>query len=222
MAKSKYRRFVRDLCTFLGVSEQDCKGTGEYGTLWNAMDKMVTISTTSHKFQVIKSSSNAPEHPIAMFHSTIVMNILGGDHISIAYPRYTMEGKGILHPAHPSPIPQAAAIIKYINRGFALSHSHQGQLPFVDPQTCGPYDPEEFHDSCGQSYTCPLQTRSFYDDTSLIIPVGSNHVQLPEWSVEWTLGGFGCGNGCVPFASAEADECPLNPRECSYLHFAPF
>lgn len=204
------RAFVRQLSAALGIDRPTVCEEDGYSLMHMTMVRKVwMVRGNSRTFQVIEAEDGAADGPVPAFHSTLLMNLLGHDHISVAYPKLTMEGRGVLRPDCPLTPAKQAAIVKYMERGYDLRYPVQGPLrpsgmskPDFQRRQRAP--PEQRDDTtCGRSYTCPKEMRGFYDSVSLLIPLGGNKVTQPNWTVEWDLGGFGCGEGCIPYGDGE-------------------
>lgn len=195
--RRKRKLLVKALCKLLGIPTTSCTpvsigaDTLPYDT--PGICAVYSISFQGRQIQIIESAYSTAQSAVPYFHTTLVMNILAYDHISVAYPKLTLKQEGILHP---DPVPniglQVKALFKYIKRGYRLQYHIQGSLPFADDTT-------EEGEFCASSYVCCRERRSFYDSKSLVLPIGGGVVMQPRKRAMWTLGGLGCGMGCVPF-----------------------
>lgn len=226
--KRHYKRLVKELSTLLNVAFQNTSIPEDGYMEGGGIKKMVTLTVQNRRyqkpnlcFQIIQSIDQAADTPLAYFHSTIVMNFLAHDHIAVAYPKLTLNRAGILNNTitnfHAFHIP---AIAKYISRGYQLRYSTKDILPDTTVE-------KEYHNFmreepwCVGTYTCPKEWRLFYDEKSLILPVG-NHSKIlsAPWVTIWRFGGFGCGAGCYVHEKTFAECVRFDGefREQSFLH----
>lgn len=188
--------FERNLCALLAVPRKACELVERFGGhnleyLRHEMRQVSVLRTRSHMFVIMEDFSDVPGRTISMAVTTTAMNILAHDHIAIAYPRLTLQWKGMVnHGRHRSFSQQAKNIQKAMDRGYKLTYAIQGPLP----------NTRENGNPCTKSYSCPEVVRSFYDEKSLVIPFVGNHVTELERAAQWSLGGFGCGSGCTQFS----------------------
>lgn len=194
-----WKRFYKHFCRQYRIPFPKDYGRDDYndGKYLEGLRQVKTVYMGRRYFQLVRSATEAADLPIPSFHSTIVMNILGPDYLSIAYPKLTLNGEGILHPAMtPSTRFHAEALAKLVSRGLRLRYATAKYLPL----TRGPLG-----DECPGEDTCPRAVRSFYDRKSLIVPVGTNVARVPDCSADWVLGGFGCSEACQGYTASWVD-----------------
>ena len=142
-----------------------------------------------YTYLVYQSSHMAASFPVLHSACTLLMNVLAGDHISIPYPMLTLRRRGSIHPMR---------IL-----GDFWTHGILSDVVFLQRQGFHIHYPIQttFHtaiqateqDTSLSLYTCPVEERSFYDSESLVLPLHSTTIQLPEYSCLWSLGGLPCG-----------------------------
>lgn len=184
-------------------------------------DKLPGITGLKHmtrdglQFDVIQSAEAAADFPIPHFHSTLVMNFLAHDHLSIAYPLLTLHGLAIQNPSYSlSRGIRAGAQVKYDTRGFTLQAFRQR-----DHAEAAGYTTSIF--PCSASL-CPQQERSFYDNRSLVVPWSSNSFRNPKYSTLWIAGGAGCGQeGCTGDFDGWADVGQSDEEYCIFSTIFP-
>lgn len=99
---------------------------------------------------VVFSNSGTSLLPIARFHSTLVVNIITGYEVCVAYPESTFNGKGYRRPWASNTTTSEEAVEKYKGRGYKIETfgSNGGQVT----------------DEHIARFYCPHTTRSFADD----------------------------------------------------------
>ena len=164
------------------------------------IDHIMTVIAKGYHCQVVSTFIDAATSCIPYFDTTLVMNVLHHDHIAVAYPRLTLEESGIIHPTGCTMWRSySPTVVKYAARGYTIQHARQGVLPSI-PESNPNMMLGVPGEGCGGSYTCPTEYRWFYDEKSLLIPIGGNMVTKPRCSVAWSLGGHGCGDKCVQYS----------------------
>ncbi|PSR75527.1 hypothetical protein PHLCEN_2v9092 [Hermanssonia centrifuga] len=145
------------------------------------------IRTDRATFDVMRSSSSSAFHPIAYFHSTLVMNYITADSFCIAYPNSTLVRKiGLIQSRQLRP-QASSALQKYRGRGY---HFYREARQFIAaPSTeCLP------HGYC-------TRTRRFFGDKHCIsVTFGdtstSTHVVGSRLTTSWVFGGVACTTAC--------------------------
>lgn len=119
--------------------------------------------------RVVRSCNNSPFYLVPHYPSTHLMNYLARDHIAIAYPTLTFDGKGVLVAGH---------ISDTLVGGFVVD---------TRPLICdrGP---------CETSAACGDQMRWFNDEKCASIGFGREYD--PQRLVHWRLGGAPCDIAC--------------------------
>ena len=105
----------------------------------------------------LHQTRDVPEEAIAQFPTTLLMNILTYNRLSVAYPRMTLSDIGILHLTYvhrQDAYGIQGTIIKYVQRGYKIRYPIQGYLHRQIP-----HNPPSIH--CADDY-CPRRFRSFY------------------------------------------------------------
>ncbi|KAI0359246.1 hypothetical protein OH77DRAFT_1375134, partial [Trametes cingulata] len=85
--------------------------------------KVFHLEKSGRKIDVIQSCTASALHPIPYFWSTHVMNYLTADSFCIAYPTFTLSGRGLLNPLplikHRYPRERTLSVMaKYQDRGY--------------------------------------------------------------------------------------------------------
>lgn len=159
--------------------------------------KKVDTSGRVRVFQVVVCSGKAPDMPITSFHSTLVMNFLAHDHLSLAYPKLTIYDKRVVNcTTDLFYVAHTRGIAKYLGRGYALKFPKITSLADTA---------QGDNNQCAGKYLCPREERDFYDQKCLIIPFGKDGMMDDldrKWGTKWTFGGFGCGGKCDGFRSS--------------------
>lgn len=149
---------------------------------------------------VMESSNTAAVYPIIHFDNTLLMNYLSADHICIAYPRLTARKQGCVHPQFGFRFhPYLPSQISWRTQGYTLMYPLQfSTIPVPGGRK--------------STYTCASQRRTFYDGLSLVIPLcnGSSHVDIPQDTCSWILGGLLCGPRC--------HSCRITPNQGGQVH----
>lgn len=200
ISRDDHCSFQQNLFEFLGVPPDEFTESSSHYNAWRGFDGLVSFTARGYRFQIMVSFMQASTTCIAHFDTTLLMNVLHHDHISIAYPRLTLQGSGVIHPTgccgwrrYPT------TLVKYISRGYSLQHARQGVLVCL-PKSDTVRSRIKEGKSCGESYICPLETCHFYDNKSLLLPIEGNTVTNPSVIVAWRLGGYGCGEKCIQHA----------------------
>lgn len=134
--------------------------------------------------------------PIFQFHNTAIMNFISAEAIFCAYPVWTLNMAGLIHPRmykqNATNLATITGLTKYMKRGFSL-YSDIGELaPHI---SC-----------CVKTYYCPHTTRSTNDKgkTSWVFNrenarPGSSHgaAYVEANAVIWCLGGDQCTDETV-------------------------
>ncbi|KAH9855227.1 hypothetical protein C2E23DRAFT_866854 [Lenzites betulinus] len=114
--------FVDYLCASEGYSVTKID-TSKYPYDNSSIEKVVHLQRTDHEIDVIQSSSSSALEPIPLFWSSHLMNYLTADGFCVAYPTYTLSGRGLLNPFKlvglQIPPPRSInAMEKYVARGY--------------------------------------------------------------------------------------------------------
>jgi len=112
-------------------------------------------SPDGKKVDVLESNYTSPVSSIAMFHSSIVMNLISADHIISLYPKLSLEKHAMLQ--RDAAQRNQAWMSRYIDRGFTVWSS-----PFVG-----------VHHQQWVADFCPARARRMGDCGTMIIPHGS-------------------------------------------------
>ncbi|KAI9069830.1 hypothetical protein FKP32DRAFT_37151 [Trametes sanguinea] len=172
------------------------------------------------KIDVIQSTTRSALHPLPYFWSTHVMNYLTADSFCIAYPEYTLHGKGLLNPIHllDSVVPDrriVANIQKYITRGYDFRARTTAWAADVDAP-------------CDNPSACPRTIR-FFGDKYCVIGSFTSHSDpshydrgLPDHdrTVRWWRGGPTCGGTCTHSYNAWERSKP-KVQTCQLHHVLP-
>ena len=210
--RKAYKPFRKALCKLLHISldtisTMDLDTGDQEGYAVASIMGISYLKARDRTFQIIQSSISAADYPIASFHSTLVMNKLTYDHLSIAYPRLTLEERGVITPDTAG---HRDAILKCIQQGYKLQHNPQGW--FANGHVVG-------HKGCNTAYVCARETRSFYDRKALVVPILGNQATIPKKTVQWEFGGFGCGEDCVLYHIGEERCCELRQGRSNKISF---
>lgn len=178
----------------------------------SGVDSMRILTKGDLKIDVITSTCRLSSTiPIFYFHSTIVMNVLTPESISILYPKLTFKRQGLIHDYSyenwmdhfhfgPRQLKQRAqqAIIKYIDRRYALT---------------------EYPNYTKNDHICPYincrLTRTTDDNSILSIPI--KDFEEPTYypfknEINWCIGGFPCGYN-IHNSFYEPASCSINPEK---------
>ena len=168
-----------------------------YNGAFAGFRQVVHLTKGEAHIDIIQSVTISALHPIGYFWGTHVMNYISADFFCIAYPKTTLEGRGLLNPValvdRQYPGKRTLAVLKkYAERGYEFRVRPYAWDASVDTE-------------CDQSEGCPRTIRRFGDryclmgsfhmaDSPSLLPHGlpvAGHV------VRWWRGGPACGGVCV-------------------------
>lgn len=183
--------FVSDMKHAIGAEALPEDGTAppeQYLGLPNICG-VKTMAYRGRRFEIFAVAADTADLPICGSHSTLLMNIMGPDYLSVGYPRLTLNGRSIVQ----SPRLDAQARANFYETiGFSVEIQglcDHGRFWF-------PGDPGRFEEPPCLKDTCPRRQRTFYDNQARIIALGSGPVHLPTTCNRWSLFGVGCGGNC--------------------------
>jgi hypothetical protein len=172
---------------------------------YQGLRRLVKISTSMSRFDVIQSTGSLASNAIVHYWGTHVMNAITADSIICAYPALTLACRAMV-----SRYPGAGdAVAKYRNRGFQI----------IDKA----FRAADLTASCRHSAACSSRDRFFGDGDTLIIPVPSGHKYVefsnrkdnrPYRASAWRLGGHACGTAdCYLGSSPRFEEVVVVPED---------
>ncbi|KAI0056638.1 hypothetical protein BV25DRAFT_1813577 [Artomyces pyxidatus] len=139
---------------------------------------------------VITAITNAPLAPITFSWSTLLMNYATADTLSLAYPRSTLAGQGLLNPARSQDAGVESCHLKYMARGFSfVPFSENGVVhSFTNPSPL--YCPHTYRDF--EDVGCLRMALDNMED--VVQPPQVFPLHFPRWK----LGGGPCQARCRP------------------------
>ncbi|KAH9852996.1 hypothetical protein C2E23DRAFT_686620, partial [Lenzites betulinus] len=95
----------------------------EYPHSFGGFRTIVTLSRHDSSIDIVFSTSSSPLLPIAHFWGSHVVNYIAADTFCLAYPTFTLEGRGLLHPERLLQWRHTTTYIltlieKYVQRGY--------------------------------------------------------------------------------------------------------
>lgn len=153
----------------------------------NGFCDRISLYQGNRKYDVIRSRTMSPCFPLVYFHSTIVMNYVGADNFSIAYPALTLQRKGVKH-SRDVGASDRRALAKYKSRGYTVVDSFA---------VCNSHRDYTKH----RRDFCSAAVRNFSDNNCLSVsfnrPPWVQQLNPTEWTTGWVLGGSACGGYCL-------------------------
>ncbi|KAG1859901.1 hypothetical protein C8R48DRAFT_774615 [Suillus tomentosus] len=163
---------------------------GPYNT--TGIAKLFRLENNGRNVDIIVTNLSSAISPIFQFHSTVVMNFISAEAVFCAYPGWTLDGTGLIHPRmykqNATNLATVRSLAKYMQRGFTL-YSEIAQLAVHESR-------------CVRTYYCPQITRSTNDKGKLAWTFGreerdgalvsANYIDTK--AVIWSLGGDQCYN----------------------------
>ena len=116
----------------------------------------VRLRTDRGHIEVIRSSSDSALYPVALFWTTLLMNVVAADFVCIPYPELTMRGRGLVEFREYSD-KETLALAKYAQRGFEFRRSAAGWEDTTDMKNAGCFE-----------WSCVNRARYFGDGGCLI------------------------------------------------------
>ncbi|KAG2135278.1 hypothetical protein DEU56DRAFT_913393 [Suillus clintonianus] len=155
--------------------------------------KVFRLKKKERKIDIIVTHLTAAASLIFQFHNTIVMNFISAEAVFCAYPGWTLNMLGLVHPRmykqNGTNLSTIKALAKYMKRGFSL---------YSDIAELGPHDSQ-----CIKTYYCPQITRSTNDKGKVAWvfnrtgresgTVGSV-MHIDKSAIVWCLGGDQCAD----------------------------
>ncbi|KAG1792674.1 uncharacterized protein HD556DRAFT_1444348 [Suillus plorans] len=163
---------------------------GPYNT--SGIAKLFRFQKGKQNVDIIVTNLASAVAPVFQFHSTIVMNFISADVIFCAYPAWTLDMLGLIHPRtykqNGTNYATIQGLAKYMQRGFTL-YSDIGEL--------SPHD-----NRCVKTYYCPHVSRSTNDKGKLAWEFKRTERDTAKGKVRytdtnaviWCLGGDQCNN----------------------------
>lgn len=147
------------------------------------ISQRVIIIGPKCKFDILRSPTVSALHPIPFFHSTVVMNFVGAQSLSVAYPKLTLNRRGIIH-SRVTGERDIDCIAKYIGRGYEFRNEFK---LWNYPLACTPF--------LGM---CPAAPRIFGDRGCMTTVFGDEEgIDVLKWNTRWVFGGDACGGLCT-------------------------
>lgn len=159
---------------------------GPYNT--SGISRLLRFKKGDNKIDVIVTNMSAAPSPIFQFHTTVVMNFISADTIFCAYPAWTLNMMGLIHPRmykqNSTNLATINGLAKYVKRGFSL---------YSDIKELAPHASQ-----CVKTYDCPHTTRSTNDKgvASWVFRTDKSHIvtYVDSAAIVWCLGGDQCTN----------------------------
>lgn len=155
--------------------------------------KLFRLHKNGQRVDIMVTSLPSAVAPIFQSHSTVIMNFISAQAVFCAYPGWTLNMAGLIHPRtykqNATNLETINGLAKYMRRGFNL---------YSEIEELAPHGSQ-----CVKTYHCPHMTRSTNDEgkaawvfgdtedhagTSYSIAYVGNH------AVVWCLGGDQCAN----------------------------
>ncbi|KAG1734241.1 uncharacterized protein EDB91DRAFT_1084144 [Suillus paluster] len=159
----------------------------------SGMAKLFRLQNNGRNVDIIVTNLSSAISPIFQFHSTIVMNFISAEAVFCAYPGWTLDMAGLVHPRmykqNATNFATVKGLAKYMQRGFTV------YLEITELAV---------HESrCVKMYYCPQITRSTNDKGKLAWVAGHKETAtgalgsanyIDTKAVIWSLGGDQCYN----------------------------
>ncbi|KAG1812784.1 uncharacterized protein BJ212DRAFT_1199556, partial [Suillus subaureus] len=86
--------------------------------------KLIRLQKRTQKVDIIVTNLTLAAAPIFQFHSTVIMNFISAECIFCAYPMWTLNMAGLIHPRmykqDATNLTTISGLAKYMKRGFSL------------------------------------------------------------------------------------------------------
>ncbi|KAG1797591.1 hypothetical protein EV424DRAFT_1546566 [Suillus variegatus] len=155
--------------------------------------KLLRLQKDERKVDIIVTNLASAVAPIFQFHNTAIMNFISAEAIFCAYPVWTLNMAGLIHPRmykqNATNLATISGLAKYMKRGFNLCSDINELSPHVS--------------RCIKTYNCPHTIRSTNDKGKIAWVFGnagphhsSSHsaAYIETGAVIWCLGGDQCEN----------------------------